>query len=322
MEPDQEEHALIERENVVPNPSGSDVLASIQRVSGPTRRSTQGRWTANEDRLLIDAVNKFNGKSWKKIAKAVSGRTDVQCLHRWQKVLNPDLIKGPWTQQEDNLLSELVMINGKKDWSRISKSLPGRIGKQCRERWFNHLNPDIKRTAWTKEEELILINNHQIYGNRWAEIAKFLPGRSENNIKNHWNCSLKKRVDQLKDSMNTTIYDNTQSLDSNTDFDKATSNKTSIESCEGQINGINDDTPQSINNDTTTFDVMNIGLLATPNTSRSNSICDNNPSNSKEKSFDTSPSLQDIFRTLRNAARKFKNIPSILRRPKKYYCTL
>lgn len=118
--------------------------------------------------------------------------------------------------------------------------------------------------------------------------------------------------------MKTTIYDNTQSLDSNTDFDKATSNKTSIESCEGQINGINDDTPQSINNDTTTFDVMNIGLLATPNTSRSNSICDNN----QEKSFDRSPSLQDIFRTLRNAARKFKNIPSILRPRKKYYCTL
>ncbi|XP_039688776.1 transcription factor MYB3R-2-like [Medicago truncatula] len=115
---------------------GTQRPASIQqrRVTGPTRRSTKGGWTEKEDKLLIDAVKKYNGKSWKKIAACVTGRTDVQCLHRWQKVLNPDLIKGPWSEQEDNQLSELVKINGKKNWSQVAKSLPGRIGKQCRER--------------------------------------------------------------------------------------------------------------------------------------------------------------------------------------------
>lgn len=66
---------------------------------------------------------------------------------------------------------------GPKKWSTIAQHLPGRIGKQCRERWHNHLNPAINKEAWTQEEELALIRAHQIYGNRWAELTKFLPGR-------------------------------------------------------------------------------------------------------------------------------------------------
>ncbi|XP_040963925.1 transcription factor MYB3R-1 [Gossypium hirsutum] len=73
---------------------------SVQgRISGPTRRSTKGGWTEEEDNMLTIAVQKFNGKNWKKIAESVPHRTDVQCLHRWQKVLNPDLVKGPWTKE-------------------------------------------------------------------------------------------------------------------------------------------------------------------------------------------------------------------------------
>ncbi|OMP00508.1 hypothetical protein COLO4_12604 [Corchorus olitorius] len=135
------------------------------RISGPTRRSTKGGWTEEEDKMLTIAVQKFNGKGWKKIAECVSDRTDVQCLHRWQKVLNPNLVKGPWSKEEDDLIFELVQKQGKTRWSEIAKYLPGRIGKQCRE--------------------------------RWAEIAKLLPGRTENSIKNHWNCSVRKKAELL-----------------------------------------------------------------------------------------------------------------------------
>ncbi|KAJ1263159.1 hypothetical protein BS78_09G162500 [Paspalum vaginatum] len=73
----------------------------------------------------------------------------------------------------------------------IAKSLPGKIGKQCRERWFNHVQPDIKKTPWTKEEELMLVGWHRRLGKKWSEIAKRIPGRTENNIKNHWNATLR-----------------------------------------------------------------------------------------------------------------------------------
>ncbi|KAJ8552138.1 hypothetical protein K7X08_028581 [Anisodus acutangulus] len=163
------------------------------RTSGPKRRSRQ--WIPEEDEILRQAVQQFKGKSWKKIAECFKDRTDVQCLHRWQKVLDPELVKGSWSKEEDDKLIELVNIHGPKKWSTIAQELAGRIGKQCRERWHNHLNPAIKKEAWTQEEELTLIRAHQAYGNKWAELSKYLPGRSDNAIKNHWNSSVKKKLD-------------------------------------------------------------------------------------------------------------------------------
>ncbi|XP_019707533.1 transcription factor MYB3R-1 isoform X2 [Elaeis guineensis] len=165
------------------------------RTTGPTRRSTRGQWTSEEDAILQTAVQEFKGKNWKKIAECFPDRTDVQCLHRWQKVLNPELVKGPWTKEEDEKIIEMVNKHGPKKWSTIAQALNGRIGKQCRERWHNHLNPAINKQAWTQKEEIALIHAHQIYGNKWAELTKFLPGRTDNAIKNHWNSSVKKKLD-------------------------------------------------------------------------------------------------------------------------------
>lgn len=89
----------------------------------------KGHWTEEEDKLLTEAVTKYGGKSWKRIAEKLEGRTDVQCLHRWQKVLNPSLVKGPWTDMEDRMLLSLVDSHGAKKWTQIAHHLPGRIGK-------------------------------------------------------------------------------------------------------------------------------------------------------------------------------------------------
>ena len=139
-----------------------------------------------------------------------------------EQVLQPGLIKGPWTRREDRIVWRCI-DEGITKWAEVAKRVPGRLGKQCRERWFNHLAPCVNKSDWTPEEDEILARAHKQLGacacwvrsvchtaypsccgggggdgddagNWWVELARRLPGRSENGVKNRWNSVQRSRM--------------------------------------------------------------------------------------------------------------------------------
>ena len=157
----------------------------------------KGKWSLAEDDLLRSFVAKFGEKKWKKISDLMLTRSPLQCLHRWTKILKPGMIKGPWTLEEDQKLSHWVRSYGANKWSMAAKMIPGRNGKQCRERWINHLNPEIKKGNWTEAEDEKIYQLYQKYGSAWSKIARHFAGRSENSIKNRFYATLRK-FDHMK----------------------------------------------------------------------------------------------------------------------------
>jgi hypothetical protein len=151
-------------------------------------------WTSDEDAILRELYSK-HGKQWSLIASQIENRTASQVAARWEKCLNPKLVKGPFTAAEDRAIEEHVWANGPHRWPVVCAQLgSSRSPKQCRERWFNQLDPKVHQNPWTAEEDRVIFEAYQRIGPKWTLIANELPGRPDNAIKNRWNSSIAKRI--------------------------------------------------------------------------------------------------------------------------------
>ena len=146
----------------LPTTVGSSVKSKTtpkSRTNPPGLKSFGGlgalQWDTSEDLALVSAVEALGTADWTKVAQRVKGRTAQQCMSRWVKALKIGEEKGPWTEEEDAIIREAVArVSGRPTdvcWADVAQQLPGRLGKQCRERWQNRLDPNISKRPFSAE---------------------------------------------------------------------------------------------------------------------------------------------------------------------------
>lgn len=162
-----------------------------------TKTKIQKKWSKEEDLLLLELTKKYNSKCWKKISSNFEDKSPLQCFSRYKRI-RPGIIKGSWTKEEDEKIIKMVELHG-KSWSKISKSLITRNGKQIRDRYINILDPDIKKGKFTVEEDLKLLSLYRKLGTKWATISKYFENRTADMIKNRYHSSIKKNMKFLED---------------------------------------------------------------------------------------------------------------------------
>lgn len=153
------------------------------------KRINKRKWSSNETRKLFDLI-KMHGFKWKIISQNLYLRSSKQCMQKYYNMMLVEK-KGKWNNQEDKIVSKWVALNGPTQWSECAKLVQGRCGKQCRERWLNFLNPDVKRGKWDIQEQMQFAKNLFRIGLSWVAISEKIKSRSENLVKNFFYCSVR-----------------------------------------------------------------------------------------------------------------------------------
>jgi hypothetical protein len=175
---------------------------SIDRADGRT-----GKWSAEEEIKLKDAVRTHGGKNWAAIAALVPGRTKIQCWRRWRDFVDPSIDPttahtGKWTADEDIKLRNSVQMHGGKNWETIAMLVPGRTNRQCSYRWHDVLKSNIdqvtgRKSNWTAYEDIKLKDAVETLGSKnWVAVAALVPGRTRLQCRKRWHDVLDPSIDR------------------------------------------------------------------------------------------------------------------------------
>lgn len=184
--------------------------------------------------------------------------------------------KKTWSLEEDEKLKQLIQTNGEGNWSHIATCMGGRSGKQCRERWHNHLSPAVNKGEWTEEEDRIIRDMRKVVGNQWSLMRKYLVGRSDNAIKNRFNAAERckgikakktKALDNIDDQSQDSDYLQDKDIDMGTiDVNRFDTTSTAMVT-ENDFSALDDDDINNIFSDDFNFDFLDDTKMSKENLS-------------------------------------------------------
>ncbi|KAI9022134.1 Homeodomain-like protein [Phycomyces nitens] len=176
------------------------------------KKSFYSRWTDEENEILARAVSEHGLHQWNLVAKHFSRRTPSQCSSRWFGALNPEVVKGKWTDEEDNALRTAVeqysLASKTPSWSRVAKHIPRRTGIQCQARWTEALDPMVRKGRWLPSEDGQLVDAVHTHGCCWVRVANDIVGRTQRQCRTRW--SQLNKPNKSKPSNNTSNQDRFQ----------------------------------------------------------------------------------------------------------------